>query len=248
MVSSMKCSIDCLMVEVTRRCNLECKHCLRGEAEDSSIPRITISHMLKDVTSINCITFTGGEPSLNVPAIKTILEVCKRNKINVGNFYCVSNGKNPSLHLALTLLRWYEYCTDNEISQLVISKDQYHDCDYRRAEKLYSGLVFYDAKERKRDIYNVIDEGNAFRNNLGTRSARIDTWDVQIDNDDEIRIAPDVYVNVFGDVLSSCDLSYTSQKNHILGNVLTNTIPEIVVGGGLKNENRSLSRFRERHF
>ena len=32
----MKYNVNDLMVEVTRRCNLTCEHCLRGDARDVS--------------------------------------------------------------------------------------------------------------------------------------------------------------------------------------------------------------------
>jgi len=74
-----KVATDNLVLEVTRKCNMNCAHCLRGNAEDKDISFDLIDILLDNIDSINMITFTGGEPSLNVKALKYFREqVIKR--------------------------------------------------------------------------------------------------------------------------------------------------------------------------
>jgi MoaA/NifB/PqqE/SkfB family radical SAM enzyme len=40
--------IDNMIFEVTRRCNMRCRHCLRGKAEDLSMSKQTIQNALKE--------------------------------------------------------------------------------------------------------------------------------------------------------------------------------------------------------
>ena len=62
-----------LCLEVTRRCNMGCAHCLRGNAENLDMSRETIDQVLEQVDMIGQVTFTGGEPSLNMDTIRYFL-------------------------------------------------------------------------------------------------------------------------------------------------------------------------------
>ena len=55
-----------LCIEITRRCNMRCTHCMRGDAESVDIPLKHISNLLRHVRHIHHFNITGGEPSLNV--------------------------------------------------------------------------------------------------------------------------------------------------------------------------------------
>ena len=61
--------LDNIAIEVTRKCNMGCEHCLRGNAQNMDIDFGYIDSFLNDVSSIGTITFSGGEPALNVEAI-----------------------------------------------------------------------------------------------------------------------------------------------------------------------------------
>ena len=55
-----------LILEVTRRCNMACEHCMRGDAQDMDMDIGLIDKALSSVSDIGCMTFSGGEPTLNV--------------------------------------------------------------------------------------------------------------------------------------------------------------------------------------
>ena len=66
-------SVDTVVIEITRRCNMCCAHCLRGDAENVDINSKYVDaffNSFKDGAFISNITFTGGEISLNIPAIR----------------------------------------------------------------------------------------------------------------------------------------------------------------------------------
>lgn len=58
-----KLNIYNLVLEVTRRCNMCCAHCLRGEAQNMDMQKETIDKLLDQTDSISMVTFSGGEPS-----------------------------------------------------------------------------------------------------------------------------------------------------------------------------------------
>lgn len=61
-----------LIIEVTRRCNMECGHCLRGDAQNADILLSAIDGVLDQTEAIGRLIITGGEPTLNLEAIQYI--------------------------------------------------------------------------------------------------------------------------------------------------------------------------------
>ena len=85
-----------LCIEITRRCNMRCAHCMRGNAEAVDISLRHITNLLRHVRYIHHFNITGGEPSLNVRAIRHILERVRAYEITVNDFYIVTNGSVAS--------------------------------------------------------------------------------------------------------------------------------------------------------
>ena len=63
-----KLSFANLAIEVTRKCNMHCAHCMRGDAQNADISEGKLSKFLSQVNFIGSLTITGGEPTLNVNA------------------------------------------------------------------------------------------------------------------------------------------------------------------------------------
>ena len=61
-------SIQNLAIEVTRKCNIKCAHCLRGDSQNKDIDLKYIDILLDQVNYIGHFCPTGGEPSLNIKA------------------------------------------------------------------------------------------------------------------------------------------------------------------------------------
>ena len=108
-----------VFIEVTRRCNMCCAHCLRGDAESIDIQEKYIDAFLDNFEKgayISSLTFTGGEISLNIPAIRYTLKAVKERGIAVGSFYMVTNGKavDKMADLAMESLEWWAYCDEKD--------------------------------------------------------------------------------------------------------------------------------------
>ena len=80
------------IIEVTRRCTLNCEHCFRGEAENIDIEEDTIINSLKDVNSIKKLVITGGEPFLVHEKLEIIAAIINEYNIYVQDIYVVTNG------------------------------------------------------------------------------------------------------------------------------------------------------------
>jgi len=197
-----------VIIEVTRRCQLKCAHCLRGKAKNIDIPKEHIRTMLKQVKEISSITFTGGEPSLNTDAILYCLKVCKEFDISVESFYIATNGQNISERFVIACLKWYNYCWEKDLCQVCISTDPYH----RKSENtLLEGLSFF----KTRGVGNLINEGYAKKNQIGVKDNEEDEVTFNEDGIEEGMI----YLNCLGEIVNGCDWSYKSQKKHVLCNV-----------------------------
>lgn len=215
-------NIDTAMIEVTRRCNMACDHCLRGEPQKKDIPDSMIDTFFEKVGSgiINNLTITGGEPSLVPEKIEKIIEAAKRNGTDIENFYIVTNGKQVTDAFLMAVMRLHCYCSDNEYSGLQYSNDYYHDPiitdNVKRLE------VFKFASPRNTEdsapemgTYEII-EGRAKENGIGVReetgigSRWFDLEDYIYDGDDSIR-EMHIYLNCKGNIICGCDWSYESQ-------------------------------------
>lgn len=218
-----KVYISDLVLEVTRRCNMSCAHCCRGEAQNCDITHKVIDDTFANLSSIGYLVFTGGEPSLNVDAIEYALEVCKRNNISVSSFYIVTNGKCEDKtryeQFILACMRWYAYCDDGDVCGVALSKDIFHDEATTYAENLLTGLSFFRPEDKKvnwDDRHAVlVDQGRAKELGRYTKRDIELTWQNHdfAAYDDEICVGDGtVYVNVNGEVLPDCDLSYETQE------------------------------------
>lgn len=81
-----------LVLEITRRCNMKCVHCLRGDAEDLEMPFQILDNVMSRIREVMTLTFTGGEPSLNVPAIRHALQELLVDRLPVGGDIDLGHG------------------------------------------------------------------------------------------------------------------------------------------------------------
>ena len=67
-----------LVLEVTRRCNMCCAHCMRGDAQALDMNKDVIDRVIDMVDEIGYVVFTGGEPTLNLEIIRYFYDELKR--------------------------------------------------------------------------------------------------------------------------------------------------------------------------
>ena len=221
-------NIDNLVIEVTRRCNMCCEHCLRGESQNLDINLTYIDQILTKVGHISNITFSGGEPSLNVKAIEHTLEVCEKNNIDVGSFYIVTNGKENLLPLTIASLKWFAYAYEKDICGLALSKDMFHESISNQKEEFLRGLSFF--REDKFTDFNkipLITEGRAAElSGFKTRPLYHDGIDIEV-YDDELSVNSLIYLSANGDIKINCDAAYEND-DFTIGNICENTFEEIL--------------------
>lgn len=123
----MKTYVGQLIFEVTRKCNMHCAHCLRGDVQGLDMAEEIMDRVLDSVDSLCDVLFTGGEPTLNLPLMEHFLDELDRRETCMEAFEVVTNGKEHQLDLAMWCIRAFQKCAEPEMCYLAMSKDVYHD-------------------------------------------------------------------------------------------------------------------------
>lgn len=149
--------VQSLAIEVTRRCNLKCKHCMRGDAEDIDIDTSYIDKIFSEenLLIIN-LTLSGGEPTLAPDLIIYILnKIISEHKI-VLSIQMTTNGViyDERILAAFEEYRRYavKYLSDfqkhfriYEIAIIRFSNDQFHTApispEYQQCQYKYPQIT-----------------------------------------------------------------------------------------------------------
>ena len=133
---------DFIGIELTRRCNVNCAHCMKGEPQNLNIENETIDNFLDQTHIIGKLSFLGGEPTLALDKMRYILEGLKKREILLFKLECTTNGliKSPEFVQIIKdygeYIRWSWVRDDLDLNyhvKIQISADDYHQaagCDY----------------------------------------------------------------------------------------------------------------------
>lgn len=205
-----------VIIEVTRKCNMMCDHCMRGTPQNKNIKKEYIDLFFENVYSMSNFTISGGEPSMNINGINYIFNKMYDENISCESFFLATNGTNNSKEFLQSIMSFYLLTNDKSSFNIKISQDQFHEPqDYKFFQyKLGDKICYADVKRM-----SIIDEGNA-KNITGKyiekrspnfAGAKYIEDNLEI-NEDDMYIFSDIYLNCDGYIVSDCDLSYKSQK------------------------------------
>ena len=201
-----KIIFNMVIIEVTRRCNMFCPHCLRGDAQNVDMDLYILDKFLSNFKDgyIREILFTGGEPSLNPEAVQFTLEAVKKYNITVQFFIMVTNGKCISDELINII-------NSTENFNIAVSQDVYHDSltedDYKQLEKINN---VYSKSFNARDT-KILNIGRAKKNSIGNSISKNKHLIFSKYHDYSVVIG-NIVCTCFGDVLECCDYSYDSDS------------------------------------
>jgi MoaA/NifB/PqqE/SkfB family radical SAM enzyme len=244
-----------LILELTRRCNMSCAHCLRGAAQRVDMDVATIHNTLKGVERIGSLVLTGGEPSLKPEAIVSLYNIITSRRISVEYFYVVTNAKSTYRRQEFleALDRLYGWCDDKGACSLVVSQDQFHN-ELRTPNMKgfdtivdpygygYSEREYFRPELRTSRIETVILEGRAedIASYYVTRpSEKQAVWEVSKYEDALCVNEGNVYVSANGNVTSCCDMSYKRIDSEAWGNVNNESLVSIILNNCVLEEEMS---------
>lgn len=81
-----------ITLEITRRCNLTCKHCMRGDAQNISMTKPIIDKFFSQTTYINTLLITGGEPFIDEEIFDYMIDAIIKYDIAIIGMQILSNG------------------------------------------------------------------------------------------------------------------------------------------------------------
>ena len=172
-----------LGIELTRRCNEACPHCLRGDAMDIDLSKEVIDALFlnNDIRLIENLYFSGGEPTMNSKAFSYFVDKLIEKKVIVGTYRVIINGTYydslfgnaiEKLHEYIDRVGWnrdYNVMYANSFGRIGISQDQYHKKAKRevleKLHKLPSRVVILDNEYNSK---RLLPYGRALDNDLSS--------------------------------------------------------------------------------
>lgn len=229
----MNLYVSCLVLEVTRRCNMLCEHCMRGDAQNLDMSNEVINKVFEQVHAVSDLTLSGGEPSLAVSVIEKVTEHIIMRGTEVSNFFVVTNGKTTTARakkFAHALLNLYFVMSspEEELTGLVVSGDAWHE--KVKIPHVYEGLSFFmgDRRHGPTSEEGVINEGRAYDNGIGRRRS-VEVGSFEVDDTPNIeQVLGTLFVAANGNVSSICDISYARMDEEPIGNVLKTPLIDII--------------------
>lgn len=216
-----------LSLEVTRRCNMNCEHCLRGDAQNMDADLALIPKIFAGIDDIDTITFTGGEPALNTAYIKAVVDYVIEHKIPVHGCFVATNGKIYSQELVNCVRRLWEkeqsygdqfispvkwvltHADDEEeysFFNIAVSGDRYHE-DILAANMLrYYRCGFFSKMKMQNEKREYILARGRGVSIPGSFDRTITRLSIEESNDE--MAVDEVYVSCTGAVVTDCDLPY----------------------------------------
>lgn len=244
----MNIHVDNLVLEVTRKCNMQCAHCLRGKCQNIDMTKDIVDKIFENIDSVGCITFSGGEPFLNIEIIKYTLDVVKEKNISIDSFYIVTNGKEFKYENIEVSNQWYEYIISQQynandelypsdkiiLEELInyggicVSRDKYHEPIPTLNYLKYRSLSYYLEDKEHPGSMSLINEGFAKENGIGTIEQDYLDLNVEEEFNNDLSVYDILYINAKGDVLGECNASYETQDYLSVGNLKENSLISIL--------------------
>lgn len=133
--------IEGISFELTRRCNLHCRWCSKGEPQNMDITKDIIDKTLDEISpyGINCIRITGGEPSLTPELLEYLIDEIISKKIKVYGIQFITNATITSDIIKRSIYKMLDYAKTIEKERQEI-KSYFQD----RMEMIFKSLVGKD--------------------------------------------------------------------------------------------------------
>lgn len=118
--------LNMLVVEITRRCNMGCLHCLRGDSQQVTITKELIDRIFQDIKDVQHIGFTGGEVLLEIDMIEYFVQKLIASHWTTKLLEITTNG---TIYDGRLIPIMEEFCRKKSGSKVLlrISNDQFHD-------------------------------------------------------------------------------------------------------------------------
>lgn len=233
----MKCKFKTLAVEITRKCNRKCSHCMRGMAEKTTISKEIIDRIFDDVEDCENISLMGGEPLLELNMIEYLAEKIINSNWHIQLLQLTTNGTIIDKRLIDTLS---SLCSRKNCKALIrISGDTFHnETTSRLAYEAYKNFpkvesVNIELKEKLNSIkysgrakqYVSNNTGSLPEGVIGVYLPYISKRRISILNN---TVISKLYIASNGNITFDDEITYQELDSLSFGNLLNNTISNLI--------------------
>lgn len=151
-----------LKVDLTRRCNMNCAFCCKGDAENEDIDKAIIDKAIENVQEfyISTLQVSGGEPLLNPEMFTYLIDKLIEKQILIGEFCMYTNGTIRNSQVRDALSKIAKYISENETKspQLYTIRDKISKNIYRKTnnEKVIIVISTYNHDYRESELDSTI--------------------------------------------------------------------------------------------
>jgi len=239
----MKLYYSRLQFELTRRCNQECAHCCRGDAQNIDLTKETVDEFFakNDIDTIGTLLFSGGEPTLNGEMLEYIVDKIIEKDIMVGMFMLGINGLTYSEELVRGLNKLKDYIIAKSLTKkhcpglLIISQDQFHkDADKEVVNKLSELSYLSPIEKVVTPRERLLPYGRAYTNKLSTQDPNITeltdyqkNYRIKEYEGETYLIISYQYIAANGNIINDGCQSYDLMDQYALGNIKEQKIEDI---------------------
>lgn len=248
----MKFILHDLAIETTRRCNLKCEHCMRGESQNIDISKEIIDIILNndEIQRIDHICFSGGEPTLNPNIIIYTIDKIIAENIDVLEIAMVTNGQIFNRDLVEAFNRFNKYRNQRDLfdessedisdsliqanadkhARITFSIDKFH---YPISQKVRDNYQKY-AKDIKITETDVKDE-DIYKTGFSTIGKEFDYKLDQLRyyNEGEYYIVFDnIYITATGFITSEGMGQYSDMDKINMGKLSNTTLSQVLATYG----------------
>lgn len=182
-----------LALEITRRCNKKCLHCMRGDAQNVTMTHKMIDKIIDDVADVTTLALHSGEVLLEIDTIDYLVQKINNSHWTTKLIELTTNGTICDKRI-INIFESFCLRKDGNYAVIRVSNDQFHNPDeYKKAYAFYEQLVIEankrikavnqasviifkyvleDSNEIKALQYTgkakeLIDNGNTFKHGVG---------------------------------------------------------------------------------
>lgn len=231
-------------IETTRKCNLTCKHCMRGDAQNLDINYKYIDLLLRKNHIFFLLYFSGGEPLLNKKAIIYIINKIIKENLPVFSIGLTTNATIYEKEVIDALLKYTKHSLEHfpkiynkENSHLKpvtirFSNDQFHQFNPEIIEKYQENKQIKFKKTGTLDILEdeVLLTGKAKGNIPFGQYFEFKNKELEIKliQKNTYYFLTPLYITAKGNITTQGNGSYIDMDTNNLGNLEENTFNHFI--------------------
>ena len=162
---------------MTRRCNLKCKFCAKGEPQDLDISKSIIDKTLDEIQGvfINSLRVSGGEPLMVPELIEYLLDKIIEKHILVNDIVIFTNGLNTDLQLCKSIYKIirYQRQIEPEISDSKKLCSGFSEYVYGGLSKFKFSIIISDVGRNPLLFKDIENTRKFFDRNINSEDFRI---------------------------------------------------------------------------